>query len=104
MVTIAFVPKRATRNELVGALTMSATATGISAAPAWSGLKPSTNWMYWLRKKIDPNRAKNTNVTAIDAAENRGFLKKRDVEHRIGRVELPQDERDAASPRPRRSR
>ena len=32
--------------------------------------------MYWLRKKIDPNMAKNTNVTAIDAAENRGFLKK----------------------------
>ena len=32
--------------------------------------------MYWLRKKIEPNIAKNTSVTAIDAAEKRGFLKK----------------------------
>ncbi len=32
--------------------------------------------MYWLKKKSDPNRAKNTSVTATDAAENLGFLKK----------------------------
>ena len=33
--------------------------------------------MYWLRKNSDPNMAKNTKVTASDAAVNRGFLKKR---------------------------
>ena len=31
--------------------------------------------MYWLTKNSDPNMAKNTNVTAIDAAVNRGLAK-----------------------------
>ena len=54
---------------------MSANATGSNPAPALNGLKPSTNWMYWVRKNSEPNMAKKTSVTAIDAAENRGFAK-----------------------------
>ena len=43
--------------------------------PAWSGVNPSTNCMYCVRKNSDPNNAKNTNVTARDAAEKRGLAK-----------------------------
>jgi hypothetical protein len=32
--------------------------------------------MYWLTKSSDPNMAKNTKVTAIEAAVNRGLAKK----------------------------
>src|SRR6187399_593505 len=32
--------------------------------------------MYWLTKNSDPNMAKNTKVTAIDAAVKRGLAKK----------------------------
>src|SRR5947208_13906183 len=74
-VTTNFVPQRATATELNGAVTINATATGSSPAPACSGLNPSTNWMYCDRKNSAPNIAKNTSVTATDAAENRGFLK-----------------------------
>ena len=72
-----FVPNRATSFALSGAATMSAAATGMSAAPALSAEYPSTNCRYWLTKNSEPNIAKNTSVTATDAAVNRGFGEER---------------------------
>src|ERR1700738_1487287 len=35
------------------------------------------NWKYWLSRNAEPNSAKKTSVIVAEAAEKRGFLKKR---------------------------
>src|ERR1700737_4775744 len=34
-------------------------------------------WKYWVRRKVEPKSAKKTSVMVAEAAEKRGFLKKR---------------------------
>ncbi len=51
-------------------------AHGRNRTPVSNGVYPSTNWKYCVMMKIAPNIAKNTSITPLLAAVNRGFLKK----------------------------
>ncbi len=46
---------------------------GRRCTPASSAEYPITNWKYCVRRKIDPNIAKNSSVIPPLAALNRGF-------------------------------
>lgn len=43
--------------------------------PVDRALNSSTNWKYWVKRKVAPNRAKKTSVMPALAAVKRGFLK-----------------------------
>ncbi len=67
---------RSTSFGACGAVTMIPIATGAVSIPALSGEYSSTNWKYWVRRNVEPYRAKNVIVIVADAAEKRGFWKK----------------------------
>src|SRR6476659_215231 len=75
--TTRLVPQRNTNRGAFGAATIIPIATGIAISPDFRGEYPSTNWKYCVRMNVEPNTANVTSVTVTDAAENRGFSKKR---------------------------
>src|SRR5256885_404833 len=56
---------------------MSPMAVGTIITPALMGLYPRMNWKYWVSRNVDAKKPKNVRVMVADAAEKRGFLKKR---------------------------
>ena len=75
--TTRLVPNRLTRPGANGDASIIPTATGVIMIPALSGLYPSRNWKYCVIRNVAPNDAANVSVIVAEAAENRGFLKKR---------------------------
>src|SRR3954465_6550900 len=73
--TTRLVPTRSTHRGASGAAIINPSASGTSIAADLSGLYPSTNWKYWVSRKVEANNAKYVMVIVADAAEKRGLRK-----------------------------
>ena len=72
-----------------GARIIIVSANGSRRMPASSGEYPSTNWKYWVSRKIDAEHREEDQRDPPLAAVKRGFLKKREVEHRVVGASAP---------------
>src|SRR3954451_4636225 len=73
--TRTLLPTRVTNRPASGGATIKTSAIGATRKPACSGVYPSTNCRYCVRKYREPNSAKKTRTIEMFAAVNRGFSK-----------------------------
>ena len=100
----ALVPKRTARRDAERSTRRAMqSANGQDAAGRPRAARsPSTNWKYWVIRKMKPNSAKNENVTDAAGGGEAQVGEQPHVEHRVLDAALPERRRRRAERAPRR--